>query len=59
MYKFKKFFFKKEFECTKYKATFKNFFQHFGLIYAFLARMTACTLIIKLFPWHQEPKWHQ
>ena len=49
----------KAFECTKCKATFKFFFQHFWLFYAFLVRMTACTLHIKWFPWHQEPKWPQ
>ena len=53
--KFKKIFWKKEFECTKCKATFNFFFQHFWLFYAFLVRMTACTLHIKWFPWHQEP----
>ena len=26
---------------------------------AFMVRMTACTLHIKWFPWHQEPKWPQ
>jgi hypothetical protein len=49
----------KEFECIKCKATFKKKFQQFWLLYAFLVRMTACTLHIKLFPWHQEPKWPQ
>ena len=39
---------------------FSNYiFQHFWLFYAFLVRNTACTLHIKLFPWHQEPKWPQ
>jgi hypothetical protein len=33
--------------------------QRFWLFYAFLVRMTACTLHIKCFPWHQEPKWPQ
>ena len=33
--------------------------QQFWLLYAFLVRMIACTLHIKLFPWHQEPKWPQ
>ena len=49
----------KEYECIKCKGTFKIFFQHFWLFYAFLVRMTACTLHIKWFPWHQEPKWPQ
>ena len=49
----------KEYECIKCKGTFKKFFQHFWLLYAFLVRMTACTLHIKLFPWYQEPKWPQ
>ena len=49
----------KEYECIKCKGTFKNFFQHFWLLYAFLVRMTACTLGIELFCWHQEPKWPQ
>jgi hypothetical protein len=50
---------KKEFECTKCKATFKFLFQHFWLFYAFLVRMTACTLHLNWFHWHQEPKWPQ
>ena len=33
------------------------FFQYFWLFYAFLVRMTAYTLHIMRFPWHQEPKW--
>ena len=35
------------------------FFQRFWLFHAFLVRMTACTLHIKWFPWHQEHKWPQ
>ena len=35
------------------------FFQHFWLFYASLVKMTACTLHIKWFPLHQEPKWPQ
>ena len=35
---------KKEFECTYCEDIFKN---RFGLIYAFLLRMTACTLHIE------------
>ena len=46
---YKKYFWEKEFECTKCKATFKIFFQHFWLLYAFLVRMTACTLHMKSF----------
>ena len=32
------------------------FFQHYWPFYAFLVRMTTCTLHIKWFPWHEEPK---
>ena len=52
-------FWKKEFKCTKCKATFIKFFQNFWLFYAFLVRMTTCTLHINWFPSHQEPKWPQ
>ena len=38
---------------------FSKKFQRFLLFYAFLGRMTACTLHIKWFPWHKEPKWPQ
>ena len=36
-----------------------SFFQRFWLFYAFLVIITACTLHIKWFPWHQEPNWPQ
>ena len=55
----KKNLWRKEFECTKCEATFKKRFQHFWLLYASLVRMTACTLHVKWFPWHPEPKWPQ
>ena len=38
-----------------FKTSFSNyFFSHFWLFYAFSMRMTACTLHIKWFHWHQE-----
>ena len=49
----------KEYECIKCKGTFKHFLKHFWLLYALLVKMTACTLGIELFCWHQEPKWPQ
>ena len=49
----------KDFECTKCKATFNFFFQRLWLFYAFLTRVTAFPIHIKLYPWHQEPKWPQ
>ena len=49
----------KKYECVKCKGTFENCFQHFWLLYAFLVRMTACTLGIESFCWHQEPKLPQ
>ena len=59
MQKFKKKFWKKEFDCNKCKATFKFFFQHFWLFYALLVTMTACNLHFKCFPYHQEPQQPQ
>ena len=44
------------FECIKCKVMLKKNFNVFGV---FMVRMTACTLHIKWFPWHQEPKWPQ
>ena len=40
----------KQFECIECKATFKFFFQHLWLLYVFLVRMTACTIILSDFP---------
>ena len=55
----KSFFGKNSLNVSNVKLFSKIYFQHFWLFYAFLVRMTACTLHIKWFPWHQEPKWPQ
>ena len=55
----KSFFCKNSLNVQNVKPLSNFFFQHFWLFYAFLVRMTACTLHIKWFPWHQEPKWPQ
>ena len=55
----KSYFCKNSLNVQNVKPLSNFFFQHFWLFYAFLVRMTACTLHIKWFPWHQEPKWPQ
>ena len=48
----KLFFGKNSLNVSNVKLISKFSFQHFWLFYAFLVRMTACTLHIKWFPWH-------
>jgi hypothetical protein len=55
----KSFLGKNSLNVSNVKLFSKLFFQRFLLFYAFLVRMTACTLHIKWFPWHEEPKWPQ
>ena len=55
----KKKFGKNSLNVQNVKLLSKFFFQHFWLFYALLVRITAYTLHIKWFPWHQEPEWPQ
>ena len=55
----KKNFAEKSLNVLNVKLLSKFFFWHFWLFYAFLVRMSACTLHIKQFPWHQEPQQPQ
>ena len=55
----KSFFGKNSLNVSNVKLFSNFFFQRFWLFYAFLVRITACTLNIKLFPGHQDPKWPQ
>ena len=53
----KSFFGKNSLNVSNVKLLSISFFQHFWLFYAFLVRMTACTLHIKWYPCYQEPNW--
>ena len=55
----KSFLGKNSLNVSNVKLFSKKDFPHFWLFYAFLVRNTACTLHIKWFSWHREPKWHQ
>ena len=55
----KNIFVKKSLNVPNVKQLSIFLFQNFWVFYAFLVRMTACTLHIKWFPWHKEPRWPQ